>query len=77
MDEKANERRPRIGILFWSSLVALALIGGFVAGWQSSNGWLRTEREDLKEQVERYKRQLSGIKSEIERAKRRRDALTK
>ncbi len=57
-------------MLFWLSLVVLALVGGFVAGWQSSIRSLRDERDDLQFQVERQAGRLRSIERNIERRKR-------
>ncbi len=67
---------PRFGYLLWSSLILMTFVFGFVFGWQSSNGWLRAERDDLQEKVERQRHQLNVLNSKIERAKRRLDTLT-
>jgi hypothetical protein len=71
MDEKPIERRPRVGVLFWMSLVVLALVGGFVAGWQSSIRSLRDERDDLQFQVERQTGRLRYLERQIDQRERR------
>ena len=63
MDEK-REQRPRLGPLFWVSMVLFGLLGGLVMGYRAAEHWLRVENNELKDDVKRLTEERLAKKRE-------------
>ena len=70
MDEK-QQRPPRLGPLFWVSMVLFALLVGLVVGYRTAEHLLRVENDELHYEVERLTEERDGLYQENLRLKPR------